>query len=66
VHGKPALKTMTRELRESERRNITVDRTVRENVWVQVRVRRTLRTYGYPPDKQRRTQTVLQQAEVLS
>jgi transposase len=68
VHGKPALKTMTRELRESERRNITVDRTVRENVWVQarVRVRRTLRTCGYPPDKQRRTQTVLQQAEVPS
>jgi len=31
-----------------------------------VRVRRVLRKYGYPPDKQEKaTQTVLQQAELL-
>ena len=49
--------------------DITIDWTVRENVRAQmrVRVRRILRKYGYPPDKQEQaTQTVLQQAEVLS
>jgi type I restriction enzyme, R subunit len=43
--------------------------TVRENVRAQLRVlvKRILRKYGYPPDKQEKaTQTVLEQAEVLS
>ncbi|MDQ3827831.1 MAG: DUF3387 domain-containing protein [Candidatus Tectomicrobia bacterium] len=54
--GEPTLTAMTRELRESERNNIAVGWAVRENVWVQarVRVRRTLRTCGYPPDRQHR------------
>jgi type I restriction enzyme, R subunit len=42
---------------------------VRENVRAKLRVivKRILRKYGYPPDKQERaTQTVLEQAEVLS
>jgi type I restriction enzyme R subunit len=50
------------------RRNITIDWTMRENVRAQMRVcvRRILRRYGYPPDKQEQaTQTVLEQAEVL-
>ena len=49
--------------------NVTIDWTVRENVRAQLRVlvKRILRKYGYPPDKQERaTQTVLEQAEVLS
>jgi type I restriction enzyme R subunit len=61
----------------SERRNIVVtvrvnvaiDWTVRENVRAHLRVlvKRILRKYGYPPDKQEKaTQTVLEQAEVLS
>jgi type I restriction enzyme R subunit len=34
---------------------------------MRVRVRRILRKYGYPPDKQEQaTQTVIEQAEVLS
>ena len=34
---------------------------------MRVLVKRTLRKYGYPPDKQERaTRTVLEQAEVLS
>jgi type I restriction enzyme, R subunit len=69
VLGEPTLKTIARELTESVRRNVTIDWTVRENVRAQmrVRVRRILRKYGYPPDKQEQaTQTVLQQAEVLS
>jgi type I restriction enzyme, R subunit len=67
--GEPALKTIARELTESVRRNVSIDWTVRENVRAQVRVRvkRILRKYGYPPDKQEQaTQTVLEQAEVLS
>ncbi len=47
----------------------TIDWTVRENVRASLRVivKRILRKYGYPPDKQEgATQTVLEQAEVLS
>ena len=51
------------------RSNVTIDWTVRENVRAQLRVlvKRILRKYGYPPDKQEQaTQTVLEQAEVLA
>ena len=51
------------------RNSITIDWTVRENVRAQMRViiKRVLRKYGYPPDKQEQaTQTVLEQAEALS
>ncbi len=43
--------------------------TVRETVRAKLRVmvRRILRRYGYPPDKQdKATQTVLEQAEVIA
>jgi hypothetical protein len=46
-----------------------VDWTLRENVRAQLRVlvKRILRKYGYPPDKQEQaTKTVLEQAELLS
>ena len=49
--------------------SFTIEWTVPENVRAQLRVivKRILRKYGYPPDKQERaTQTVLEQAEVLS
>jgi SOS-response transcriptional repressor LexA len=51
------------------RKNLTIDWTLRENVRAQLRVlvKRVLRKYGYPPDKQEKaTQTVLEQAEALS
>ena len=51
------------------RRNVKIDWTVRENVRAEMRVivKRILRKYGYPPDKQEAaTKTVLEQAEVLS
>ena len=60
---------IARELAISVRNNVTIDWTVRENVRANLRVivKRILRKYGYPPDKQERaTQTVLEQAEVLS
>ena len=69
VLGDETLKTIARELVETVKRNVTIDWTIRENVRAQLRVyvKRILRKYGYPPDKQERaTQTVLEQAEVLS
>ena len=69
VLGDDTLKTIARELVAAVRKNVTIDWTVRENVRAQLRVivKRILRKYGYPPDKQEKaTQTVLEQAEVLS
>lgn len=69
VLGEPTLKTIARELVETVKKNVTIDWTVRENVRAQLRVivKRILRKYGYPPDKQEKaTQTVLEQAELLS
>jgi type I restriction enzyme R subunit len=60
---------IARELVETVRKNVSIDWTVRENVRASLRVmvKRILRKYGYPPDKQEKaTQTVLEQAEVLS
>ncbi len=69
VLGDETLRTIARELVETVRKNVTIDWTVRDNVRAQLRVivKRILRKYGYPPDKQEKaTQTVLEQAEVLS
>jgi type I restriction enzyme R subunit len=69
VLGEPTLVKIARELVETVKKNVTIDWTVRENVRAQLRVivKRILRKYGYPPDKQEKaTQTVLEQAEVLS
>jgi type I restriction enzyme R subunit len=68
VLGEPILKQIARELVETVRRNVTIDWAERENVRAHLRrlVKRVLRKYGYPPDKQEKaTQTVLEQAEVL-
>jgi type I restriction enzyme, R subunit len=69
VLGDETLRTIARELVATVRKNVTIDWTLRENVRAQLRVlvKRILRKYGYPPDKQEKaTQTVLEQAEVLS
>lgn len=63
------LKTIARELLRIVRQNTTIDWTVKESVRANLRrlVKRILRQYGYPPDKQEKaTQTVLEQAELLS
>jgi type I restriction enzyme R subunit len=68
VLGDETLKAIARELVSAVRKNLTIDWTVRENVRAHLRVivKRILRKYGYPPDKQEKaTQTVLEQAEVL-
>lgn len=69
VLGDETLRTIARELVKAVKANVTIDWTVRDNVRAQLRVlvKRILRKYGYPPDKQEKaTQTVLEQAEVLS
>jgi len=69
ILGDETLRKIAQELVATVRANVTIDWTVRENVRAQLRVlvKRILRKHGYPPDKQEKaTQTVLEQAEVLS
>ena len=69
VLGDDTLRDIARQLVETVRGNVTIDWTLRENVRANLRrlVRRILRKHGYPPDKQEKaTQTVIEQAEVLS
>jgi len=69
ILGDETLKKIARELVQTVRKNVTIDWMIRENVRAQLRVyvKRILRKYGYPPDKQEKaTRTVLEQAEVLS
>jgi type I restriction enzyme R subunit len=68
VLGDVVLRTIAQELVQAVRNSVTIDWTLRENVRAKIRVmiKRILRRYGYPPDKQEKaTQTVLEQAEVL-
>jgi type I restriction enzyme, R subunit len=68
VLGDETLRTIAQELMRAVRNSVTIDWTVRENVRAQMRViiKRILRKYGYPPDKQARaTELVLEQAEVI-
>ena len=68
VLGDKTLKNIAQKLVVAVRRSVTIDWAVRENARAQIRVivKRILRKYGYPPDKQEKaTQTVLEQAEVL-
>jgi type I restriction enzyme R subunit len=69
VLGNDTLKTIARELVATVKMNTTIDWTLRENIQAHLRVlvKRILRKYGYPPDKQEKaTLTVLEQAEALS
>ena len=69
VLGDATLRMIAQELVKAVRANVTIDWTMRENVRAQLRVlvKRILRKYGYPPDKQEKaTQTVLEQAALLS
>jgi type I restriction enzyme R subunit len=68
VLGDETLKTIARELVDTVRKNVSIDWTMRESVQAKLRVlvKRTLKKYGYPPDKQQKaTETVLEQAKLL-
>ncbi|RNI13001.1 DUF3387 domain-containing protein [Methanohalophilus sp. RSK] len=50
------------------RQNATIDWTLRKNVQAKMRVniKRLLKRYGYPPDKQKMaTRNILEQAEIV-
>jgi len=68
VLGDETLRQIARELVRAVRANIKIDWTLRENVQAEMRVivKRILRKYGYPPDKQARAaELVLEQARHL-
>jgi type I restriction enzyme R subunit len=68
VLGDDTLRTIAQELVRAVRKSVTIDWTVRDSARAKIRVivKRILRKYGYPPDKQEKaTKTVLEQAEVL-
>ncbi len=67
--GEDIIKKMARELTEYLRKNTNIDWKIRDTVRAKLRigVRRLLKKYGYPPDKQAiATDLVLEQAELLS
>ena len=69
VMGDEVLSEIARDLVKTVQGSVTIDWTIRETSRARLRVlvRRTLRRYGYPPDMQEKaTDTVLEQAEVLS
>ena len=68
VLGDETLRIIARELVVTVKKNITIDWSVRESVQAKLRiiVKKILRKYGYPPDKQEKaTVTVLEQAKLL-
>ncbi|MCB5223861.1 MAG: type I restriction endonuclease subunit R [Candidatus Cloacimonadaceae bacterium] len=68
VLGDEQLRIIAQEIAKSVKSNVKIDWAIRENVRAQMRVivKRILRKYGYPPDKQARaTELVLEQAELI-
>jgi len=68
VLGDATLTMIARELVKTLRKNVTIDWTAKDSVKAQLRidVKRILRKYHYPPDKQvQATQTILEQEELL-
>ena len=66
--GDKNLKFIAQELVKTIRENVSIDWTAKESVRAKLRVmvKKVLRRFGYPPDKQEKaTQTVLAQAELL-
>jgi type I restriction enzyme R subunit len=69
VLGDDTLRSIARELVQAVKGNLSIDWMLRESVRAKMRVlvKRILRKHNYPPDKQEQaTQTVLEQAELLS
>ena len=68
ILGDEVLKEIARELVITVRKNLTIDWSIRENVraLLRTKVKRVLRKYNYPPDKQEKaTKTVIEQTELL-
>lgn len=68
VLGDETLRDIAREVAAKIRQGASIDWTIKETVRAAMRamVKRLLRKYGYPPDKQEAaTKLVLEQAELL-
>ncbi len=69
VLGDEVLRAIAREVADSIRKTVTIDWTMKESVKAKLRVlvKRVLRKYNYPPDKQpQAVETVLQQVELIA
>jgi len=69
VLGNETLRKIALELTQMIRKSVTIDWTQRDSVQAELRlkVKKILRKYGYPPDKQEKaTQTVLEQAGLIA
>jgi type I restriction enzyme R subunit len=69
VLGNETLRKIALELTQMIRKSVMIDWTQRDSVQAEMRlkVKKILRKYGYPPDKQEKaTQTVLDQAELIA
>ncbi len=69
VLGDETLRKIALELTQMIRKSVTIDWTQRDSVQAEMRlkVKKILRKYGYPPDKQEKaTHTVLEQAELIA
>jgi len=68
ILGDETLKIIAKELVNAVKKNVTIDWTLKESIQAKLRVivKRILRQYGYPPDKQASaTELVLKQAELI-
>ncbi len=69
ILGDKILREISQDLVKQVRKNTTIDWTIRESVRAKLRilVKRTLKRYNYPPDKQEKaTEMVLKQAELFT
>ena len=69
VLGDDILKTIARELVESVKNSVTIDWDKKESVQAKMRVliKRILKKYGYPPEKQdQAVKTILEQAKLIA
>jgi len=69
VLGDETLRKIALELTQMIRNSVTIDWTQRESVQAEIRlkVKKILRKYGYPPDRETRaTETVLKQAGIIA
>jgi len=68
IMGDKQLKIISQELIKGIKNSMTIDWKLRDNVQAEmrVRIRKILKKYGYPPDKQQKaTETVIEQARVF-
>jgi type I restriction enzyme, R subunit len=69
VLGDETLRNIALDLTRMIRNSVTIDWTQRESVQAEIRlkVKKILRKYGYPPDREKRaTETVLEQAGIIA